>query len=327
MNKLVILAKNNKIVMTMTTSPVSNSSTLLSKGKGSYIDIFRVQTEALRAMHDFLYQEGLVQLMPVILSPVTDPLNHSVADASIMYKDQELQLTKSMIFHKQVAVSTLDTRGIYIVSPNVRLERDPHSDRHLLEFSQLDIELRDVSAREFMSLIEDMMIFIITRVKSTCTEELKKLDSTLRVPRKPFRIHTTWSLLEEYGPHYESKISQLEEDLFWITDFKREFYDKEDPQHKGHYVNYDLVYPEGYREALSGGERDYQYDILVRKIRERGQDLSDFGYYLEYAKAGLLRPSAGGGLGIERLVRFLTKRSHIREITLFPKVPDETIMM
>ncbi len=313
--------------MTMTITPASNTSLLSGSGKGSYIDIFRVQTEALRAMHDFLYQEGLIQLMPVILSPVTDPLNHSVGDASIMYNGQKLQLTKSMIFHKQVAISTLDTRGIYIVSPNVRLERGPHSDRHLLEFSQLDIEVRDVSASEFMSLIEDMMVFVITRVKSTCTEELEKLDSTLRVPRKPFRIHTSWFLLEEYGPQFESKISQIEKDLFWITDFEREFYDKEDPQHKGHYVNYDLFYPGGYREALSGGERDYQYDILVRKIKERGQDLSDFGYYLEYAKAGLLKPSAGGGLGIERLVRFLTKRVHIREITMFPKIPNETIMM
>jgi len=133
----------------MTITPASNTSTLFDSGKGSYIDIFRVQTEALRAMHDFLYQEGLIQLMPVILSPVTD----SVGDASIMYNGQKLQLTKSMILHKQVAISTLDTRGIYIVSPNVRLERGPHSEKHLLEFSQLDIEVRDVSAKEFMSLI------------------------------------------------------------------------------------------------------------------------------------------------------------------------------
>ncbi|MHA2353308.1 MAG: amino acid--tRNA ligase-related protein, partial [Candidatus Thorarchaeota archaeon] len=38
-------------------------------------------------------------------------------------------------------------------------------------------------------------------------------------------------------------------------------------------------------------------------------------------------PSAGGGLGIERLIRFLTKRPHIREITLFPKVPGEAIFL
>jgi asparaginyl-tRNA synthetase len=43
------------------------------------------------------------------------------------------------------------------------------------------------------------------------------------------------------------------------------------------------------------------------------------------SKRGLLVPSAGRGLGIERLVRFLTKRKHIKEVTLFPKVPREKI--
>lgn len=311
----------------MTYEPLLNATARLQKGKGSFIEIFRIQTEALRAMHDFLCSKGLLQLMPVIISSVTDPLNHSVDDASIAYMGQQLQLTKSMILHKQVAISTLDTKGIYIISPNVRLERNTHSDRHLLEFSQLDIELRAASAREFMTLVEELMVYVISRVKSSCTDELQKLDSTLRIPRRPFHVYTSGSLSEEYGPQYEFKVSKSEGDLFWITDFEREFYDKEDPQHKGHYVNYDLFYPEGYQEALSGGERDYEYDILVRKMRERGQRLDDFGPYLDFARAGLLVPSSGGGLGIERLIRFLSKHSHIREITLFPKVPNEPVRM
>lgn len=311
----------------MTIESAILSKTQTQRGVGGYLEIFKIQTVALRAIHDFLYSEGLVQLMPVILSPVTDPLNHTVDDASILYNGQRLQLTKSMIFHKQIAVSTLETKGIYIVSPNVRLERNQQSPRHLLEFSQLDLELRDASAREFMILIENLMVYIISRVKSSCEDELESLGSTLKVPRRPFHIHTSWSLLAEYGTDYESEISKQEEDLFWITDFEREFYDREDPEHSGHYINYDLFYPEGYQEGLSGGERDYQYDVLVRKIRERGQKLEDFEPYLEHAKAGLLRPSAGGGLGIERLVRFLTKRSHIREISLFPKVPNTPIRL
>ncbi|TFG32207.1 asparagine synthetase [Candidatus Thorarchaeota archaeon] len=311
----------------MTVEPMIIQKTDPQKGKGRYLEIFKIQTEALRAIHDFLYSEGLIQLMPIILSPVTDPLNHSVDDASIMYNGQRLQLTKSMILHKQIAVSTLATRGIYIISPNVRLERDPRSDRHLLEFSQLDIELRDASAREFMILMENLMVYVFSRVKSTCDDELERLGSSLKIPRRPFRTYTTWSLLAEYGSNYEAEVSKKEEDLFWITDFEREFYDREDPTHKGHYVNYDLFYPEGYQEGLSGGERDYQYNILVRKIKERGQRLEDFAPYLEYAKAGLLSPSVGGGLGIERLIRFLTKRSHIHEITMFPKIPNGIIKL
>jgi asparaginyl-tRNA synthetase len=295
------------------------------KKKTDFEDVFQIQTQALAAMHEFLLQEGLIQLMPVIVSPITDPLSHPVYEASIEYFSQKLQLTRSMILHKQIAISTLDVKGIYIVSPNVRLEKEIQSDKHLLEFSQLDIEIKGESAEMFRSFMEDLMIHIFTRVKDNCVEELARLDSGIKIPRKPFHVYSSWNLRNKFGPQYDTKISHLEEDLFWITDFEREFYDKEDENQKGHYVNYDLFYPEGFGEALSGGERDYKYEILVRKLKERGQSSDEFHPYLKLAKAGILGPSVGAGLGIERLIRFLTKRSHIKEITLFPKIPGEVI--
>ncbi|MHA1637744.1 MAG: asparagine synthetase A [Candidatus Thorarchaeota archaeon] len=311
----------------MTVMPTTKPLTSHSVSKEKYLEIFKVQTEALRSVHDYLYREGLVQLMPVILSPITDPLNHSVYDASITYQDQELHLTKSMILHKQIALASLDVKGIYIVSPNVRLEKGIQTDRHLLEFSQIDIELKGWSALEFRSFIEDMMVYVFTQVKERCVKALEKLGVEIKIPRRPFRIYSSRELHDEFGPDFESQISQREDNLFWITDFDREFYDKEDPALKGHYVNYDLFYPDGYQEALSGGERDYEFEILIRKMGERDQVPEAFASYLDYAKDGLLGPSAGGGLGIERLIRFLTKRTHIREVTLFPKVPDEPISL
>ncbi|UCE14320.1 MAG: asparagine synthetase [Candidatus Heimdallarchaeota archaeon] len=283
----------------------------------------RVQTEVLKSIHDFLYRKSLIQLMPVILSPITDPLCHPVYNTQIDYLGQKFQLTKSMIFHKQIAIATLDVNGIYIMSPNIRLELSDLkcSGKHLTEFTQLDIELKGATAREFMSLTEELMIHIFRRVEKFCHDEFPDI----KVPRKPFSIYNSWDLREEYGNEFGSEISSLEDDLFWITDFEREFYDKEDPDRKGHYINYDLYYPEGFGEALSGGERDYEYETLVRKIKERNQDCNHFEPYLRFAKQGKLVPSAGGGLGIERLIRFLTKKKHIREISLFPKVPGEKI--
>ncbi|KXH77204.1 MAG: hypothetical protein AM326_12595 [Candidatus Thorarchaeota archaeon SMTZ-45] len=311
----------------MTYSSVLKSNESYLQEKGKIVEILKIQSEALLAIHEFLYQEGLLQMMPVIVSPVTDPLCHPVYKATITYLNQKLQLTKSMALHKQVAISTLGVKGIYIVSPNVRLEKDVQSDNHLLEFSQLDIELKDTSAHEFMSFMEDLVIYIFAKVQDRCEKELKELRAHIKIPRKPFRVHSSWDLRREFGEEFGSRISQREDDLFWITDFEREFYDKEDEVRRGHYHNYDLYYPEGYGEALSGGERDYKYEIIVRKLKERNHRFEEFTPYLELAKADMIGPSAGGGLGVERLVRFLTKRSHIKEITLFPKVPGERIFM
>lgn len=288
---------------------------------------FKVQTEALMAIHEFLYQANLIQLMPVILSPITDPLSHPVHEAHIEYLGQRFQLTKSMIFHKQIAIATLDVNGIYIMSPNVRLELNDlkNSGKHLIEFTQLDIELKEATSNDFMSLTEDLIIYIFSRVKDSCKKELEASDIDIHIPRRPFNVFSSLNLEEEYGSDYGLKISLHEKDPFWITDFEREFYDKEDPERKGHYINYDLFYPEGFGEALSGGERDYQYEILLRKLNERKQDQKQFEAYLRKSKQGVLVPSAGGGLGIERLVRFLTKRKHIKDVSLFPKVPGEKI--
>lgn len=295
--------------------------------KTTLVTVLRIQSEVLHSIHKFFHQKGFLQLMPVILSPITDPLSHPVYEAHINYLGQQFQLTKSMIFHKQIAIATLNVEGIYIMSPNIRLEvsalRD--SGKHLTEFTQLDIEIKEETAQDFMSLTEDLIIHIFSRVRKYCKEELEKIGANIRIPQKPFKIYWSRNLREELGDDFGSRVSFQEKDPFWITDFEREFYDKEDPERKGHYINYDLYYPEGFGEALSGGERDYEYETLLRKINERNQDWKPYQAYLSLSKQGLLVPSAGGGLGIERLVRFLTKKRHIREVSLFPKVPGEKI--
>jgi asparaginyl-tRNA synthetase len=91
-------------------------------------------------------------------------------------------------------------------------------------------------------------------------------------------------------------------------------------ERRGYYFNYDLVYSEGFSEARSVGGRDYEYKILLQKIKERNQDLNNFRELLESVRKGELKPSAGGGLGIERLIRFLTNSYHIKDTTPFPKV-------
>ncbi len=289
------------------------------------LSILQIQTEALKAIHDYLYEQKLMQLMPVMLSPITDPLNHETSDARINYFGQELQLTKSMIFHKQIAIASAITKGIYIMSPNVRLEKPLKRDsgRHLIEFSQVDIELRKVKSLKFMELIEGLIISILTRVKEKCQRELEDLGVSLKIPTRPFKIYSSDILKKKYGNDFEKELSLKEIDPFWITDYLREFYDKEIPERPGHYLNYDLIYPEGFGEALSGGERDFEYEILLRKIKERYQNPEAFKFYLDKAKEGKLVASAGGGLGIERLVRFLTKIPHIRDVSIFSKVPGD----
>ncbi len=286
----------------------------------------QVQSVALQAIHRFLHDEGITQLMPVMLSPVTDPLNHPVHDSSIEYMGQKLELTRSMILHKQAAMLT-GVPGLYIMSPNVRLEQAEcaSSGRHLIEFTQVDIELPGADKDTFMDLIERMVVHVMQSVQGEAAEALAVLGRSFTVPSLPFERIESASLRDQ--PDWEAKASKERDAPFWVMDHEREFYDKEDPDRPGYYHNYDLVWPEGFGEALSGAERDHEHDVLMRKIHARDQDPQDFASYLELARAGHLQASAGGGMGIERLVRYLTGAKHVADVMPFPRVPGQAILL
>ncbi len=275
-----------------------------------------VQSFVRYEMKRFLHDRGFVEIPPVIISPITDPLRHSTYDAHIDYYGQRYALTKSMIFHKQL--SLIPFEKIFAFSPNVRLELEDRkgSGRHLAEFTQLDLEVRDASREDIMDLVEDMLIHIIKAVR-------EKFSLDVDVPSKPFPEVTFEAAYRKYGDAFEVELSKEMDTPFWIVDMPithREFYDRE--YKEGVLKDMDLVYPFGFGEAASGGEREYEYERIVDRIKRGGYRVEDFSLYLEFAKRGLPK-SAGIGIGIERLTRYLCRLDSVEYATLFPKVIGE----
>ena len=297
--------------------------------------ILRIQTTLIRKIDEFMYRRGFIKLMPLITSKFTDPLgpdpNSSVIKTPYFeYYGEKLVLTQSMILHKQLAVSLIpEIEKIYIFSPNVRLERKERfsTGKHLFEFTQMDFEIRHAKMNDVFELVEDLVVETIKEIKKVSKGDLEILGRELRVPKKPFKRYTTHELEEIYGDDWEMKASLESKEPFWVICHKREFYDKEDPERPGHYLNYDLIWPEGFGEGLSGSEREYEYEKIIRKIRRNGLNEKQYEQYLKIAKAGLLKPSAGAGIGIERFVRYVTGRKHIIEIQPFIRAPGKPVIL
>lgn len=284
-----------------------------------------VQSEILRAAGDFLRGEGFIEILPVIISPITDPLRHATGKAEIEYYGHKYQLTRSMIFHKQIALLSHDK--IFAFSPNIRLEPIELADtgRHLIEFTQLDLEVKDATCEAIMELGENLFLYVLKQVKEHCQKELEFFNRDLSIPNTPFEKIEYREAYEKYAANFEIVLSQEHKEPFWIIDIPieaREFYDREDPKRPGILRDMDLVYPEGYGEALSGGEREHIYDRVIDRIKKFGLQPSDFKLYLEFVKRGI-PASAGFGIGIERLTRFVCGLKRIEEATLFPKVPGQ----
>lgn len=288
--------------------------------------ILRVQQAILKAVDEYMYENGVTRVMPLMISPITDTLNHNVEENELIYEGQRFDITKSMIFHKQIMLSSPYLDRIYIVSPNVRLEMEESGDtRHLFEFTQVDLEFKDATMDTIFEFEEGMMKYVFDFIKKDCEKEFKALGigtSHLDIST-PFKRYTTQELEAKYGDDFEMKASKEASQPFWLINHKREFYDAEDLEHRGTYRNYDMIWPMGYIEGLSGGEREYKYERILERMKELKIDEDIFRNYIELAKQGKIPKSAGAGFGVERMTRFVCQQKEIDDVTVFTRKPGQ----
>lgn len=81
----------------------------------------------------------------------------------------------------------------------------------------------------------------------------------------------------------------------------------------------DVLFP-GIGEIIGGSEREARYDVLLQKMKDFGVDEHELWWYLDTRKFGSV-PHAGFGLGLERLVLFVTGMTNIRDVIPFPRTP------
>jgi asparaginyl-tRNA synthetase len=74
-------------------------------------------------------------------------------------------------------------------------------------------------------------------------------------------------------------------------------------------------------EVLSGSKREYEHDKIIKKMEQHGVRKENYSLIIKMAKAGRFKRSAGAGLGVERIVGYITGVTHIAECQPFPRVP------
>ena len=94
---------------------------------------------------------------------------------------------------------------------------------------------------------------------------------------------------------------------------------KDDPENPGLILNDDLIGTEGSGELIGGSQREDNYELLKAKIEKEGLKGLEYQWYLDLRKYGSV-PHSGFGLGLERIVRFITGAEHIRETIPFPRM-------
>ncbi|MFE6852094.1 asparagine synthetase A [Streptomyces sp. NPDC057674] len=300
----------------------------------------RVQSHMLAATRAFLTGQGFQELLPPIIGPVTDPGIRGSKQVDVDFYGHKYKMMTSAILYKQASLLAFDK--IFYIAPNVRLEplETAVTHRHLAEFHQIDVEIRDARREDAMDLAERLVTHVVAEVVSDMPAELDVLGRDADALRRIFadafgRVGHQQATAELIGLGHpqdpaaeidwqgEEIVSSRADRPFFITDYpkgSRGFYDKENAEQPGVLRNFDLIAPEGYGELASGSEREHDYATLVTRMRETGENPAKYGWYLDLARRGI-PASSGFGIGLERFTRYVTGRQAAWQASAYPKLP------
>jgi asparaginyl-tRNA synthetase len=262
----------------------------------------------------------------------------------LKYFDEEAYLSQSAQLYLEAMIFSLGP--VWSLTPSFRAERS-RTIRHLAEFSHLEAEAPWVTLEDILKVQEQLVSYIIQNTIKERAEELTYLRRDMAELKK---IEPPFERMS-----YENAIEIIKSKGFMITqengskreirfgddlniDSEREltknvtkpifvvgyplaikpFYVKENPYHKGNGLAADMLAPNGFGEITSGGIREDNIVSITERIKKEGLNPAAYDWYLDLRKYGSV-PHGGFGLGIERLMRWITNAEDIKDTLPFPR--------
>ena len=247
----------------------------------------------------------------------------------------------------EAEIFALAFSNVYTFGPTFRAENS-NTPRHLAEFWMIEPEMAFCDLDGNRELAEAFLKYIIAHILDTCAADLeffnKRIDDTVlttleHVAAASFE-HITYTeavrILEKSGKDFEFPVRwgidlqseherYLTEETFKkpvvVTDYPKDikaFYMRLNDDDKTVRAMDVLVPRIG--EIIGGSQREERHDVLLNKIRTQGLSEEAYWWYLELRKYGTA-PHAGFGLGLERMLMYLTGMKNIRDVIPFPRVP------
>ena len=290
--------------------------------------------------------EGAGEMFQVTtLNLANPPLDEAGIDYTQDFFGEKTSLTVSGQLEGEVYALALSE--IYTFGPTFRAENS-NTSRHLAEFWMVEPEMAFYDLEDNIDLAEDFIRYLFADVLEHCSEDLeffnKRIDKTLlerhkgivensfeRIPyseavhlleksRQKFVYSVEWgcNLQSEHERYLSEEVFKKPVVIFNYPDEIKPFYMKANED--GETVcAMDVLLPR-LGEIIGGSQREDNYEVLTKRMKEKGLDPSHYQWYLDLRKFGSA-PHSGFGLGFERLVQFVTGMENIRDVIPFPRTP------
>lgn len=317
---------------------------------------FRVRSVVSHAIHKFFQDRNFIYLhAPIITSSDAEGAGEMFQVTTLDIEQKEIDYTKDFFSKKtnlsvsgqlQAEAYALAFKDVYTFGPTFRAENS-NTKVHASEFWMVEPEIAFADLHDDMMLAEDMLKYIIQDVFERCPSEMDFFDQFVekglkqklqKVLKSKFQVAThkeaidillkSTQSFENMPKHGEDLATEHEKFLTkhfdgpvfiidWPKDIKAFYMRLNDDQET--VAAMDLLVPKA-GELIGGSQREERLDVLEQRIKEFGIDDKDLWWYKDLRKYGGCK-HAGFGLGLERMVMYITGVDNIRDVLPFPRTP------
>ena len=238
---------------------------------------------------------------------------------------------------------------VYTFGPTFRAENS-NTTRHAAEFWMIEAEAAFTDIDGIIDVARDMIKSIIREVLVKCPDEMAFFDNfyekglveklrnvadnafarvdyteaieILKQAGKKFNYPVEWGI-DLQTEHERYLTDEYFKKPVFVVNYPRDvkaFYMKQNSDGKTVAAT-DLLVP-GVGEIIGCSEREADYDKLITVMKARKMNLDNYRNYLDLRKYCSVTHS-GFGLGLERMLMYLTGISNIRDTQLHPRAVGE----
>ena len=293
--------------------------------------VMKVRADVLEFAREFFVKEGFTEVSPPMF--ISAAVEGGSTLFGLKYFDQNLYLTQSSQLYLEILIYSLE--NVYCIAPSFRAEKS-RTIRHLTEYWHMEGEWPFADMSDLMRFEEGLLEHVCRRTVKECRLELDELGvdvSKLAEVLAPFPRITYTEAIErlknkgaklKWGDDlgYEDE-KALAEDFgkpFFVYDYPtaiKAFYCKTYRDHPELAMSTDMLVPR-IGEISTGGAREDDKEMLIKRIRETGLRVEDYDWYLDLRRYGTV-PHVGFGMGLERLLTWMLDLDNIIDSIPFPR--------
>ncbi len=321
--------------------------------------VFRARSVISAAIHEFFQNRHFTYVhTPLITASDCEGAGEMFKVTTIGYSNEyksEEEYNEADFFGRRAALSVsgqlegevaaMAFGKIYTFGPSFRAEKS-NTPRHVAEFWHVEPEVAFAQLPDIIEIAEDLIKYIINAVLEKCPEELKFFDAHFEkglieklksVAENDFAVMTYTEAIEhlkkadvkfqypvEWGcdlmtEHERYITEEVCKKPVFLTDYPKEiksFYMKQNADGKTVAAT-DLLVP-GVGEIIGCSEREADLDKLLDAMKIRNMSLEEYNDYISLRRFGSV-PHSGFGLGLERIIMYVTGMQNIRDVILYPR--------